>query len=287
MGNMEILRRNRVDTAQSITSNQTVLLPLANLQDASPSVRTRLNGKTNVQVIIQLSNEPTWNIRTVAILGTNLTPSGTITVQHGTDGSTWDAGEVISLGVSTLGFDEGGFGEGGYGGYPTPEEQKNAKGLMHFHRYGSAVDEDWWLLTFEDSENDADYLEIGRINVCDPFVPEYNWQVLNYEPIDTGNRDISDAGVLYSDVVDVRRGVSFGFEAISEAELFGQWAWMHQQLGGGIPTEIIFTPDATSGAKEWLAMHGFFRDQPSYGWWGASDGRQMFSGSGLFFEEVY
>ena len=287
MANMEILRRNRVDTATTITSNVTPLLPLANLQDPSPSVRTRLTGKTSVVIEVQLSGEDPYNIKTVALCGSNLTASATILVQSGADGTTYNSGETISFGTSTTGFGAGGFGSGGFGGYPTAEEEQNPRGLVTFLRFSSAQNDRWWQFTFNDAANSDAFIEIGRINICEPFIPALNWTKLDYLPIDTSETYVSDAGVLYSNKRDVRRGVNFSFGAVSESELFGEWSWLHQQLGRSTPTEILFTPAATTGASTWLAMHGFFRDLPNYSWWGQSAGVDQFSSAGVFFEEVF
>ena len=286
MANMEILQRNRVDDASAITSNVGVLLPLANLQDPSPSVRTRLTGKTSVVIEVQLSGEIPYNIGTVCLVGTNLTPGATIIIQSVADGTTYNAGETITFGTSTTGFGAGGFGSGGFGGYPTPDEQQNPRGLVTFLRFSSPQNDRWWQFTFNDAANPDAFIEVGRINICEPFIPTINWTQLSYTPVDDSQTVVSDAGVLYSDARDVRRGVAFSFAAVSDAELFGQWSWLHQQLGG-TPTEIIFTPAATTGAKTWLAIHGYFRDPATYTWWGVSEGVDQFSSNGLFFEEVF
>lgn len=280
---MKLLRRNRVDNA-TLSSNVSVLKPLANIQDEILKRKTRLNGTSNVQLTVQILGGSPWNINVVVVAGTNLTPAATILVESSPDGSAWTTETTITIESPVNNFNQGGFGDLGFGGYNDEETRQDPPQKAYFYMPATGVNNDWWRLTFNDTGNAAGYIEVGRVGLGTMLEPTYNITEFEIGIEDPSSKERSPSGVSWKDKKDVWRTASFAWDkAMPKADVFAPWLFNISKVGISTPLFAFFAPTDTTKMKDWLVMYGEFQSLSGFRWHAAT----IYSTGRLVFEEVY
>ena len=231
--NLTLCLNNLLLTA-TLSSNQTALLPLANLQDPIRLVKTRLNGVSNVQVTLDLTSAQ--SVQAAIVFDSNLTSAGTVEVRSSTDNF---SGSNTLEGTITIG---------------TQPFQ-----LCHPLFLSSVVSRRYWRFVCDDASNPDGYIELGIAylgaiqqfanNMADPAI----------EVIDSAQIVRSPAGTPLRSVGPKYRRLTWSLPSLTNAEAWQTFLDLAMDLGISKDFFLSLWPNhATSDIVKRGTLYGAF-----------------------------
>ena len=190
-----ICKDNHYLTA-TLSSNQTVLLPLANSQDPIRLIKTRLNGVVNVQVTIDLGSAK--ECQSFFVFDTNLTAAATVEWRRSTDNF---AANDIQIAAATT-----------TGSFPYQ--------VCHALLLTEAITTRYLRVIFSDASSAAGYIEFGIVGVC-PNV-QFTRTLspgARIEAIDTTGIELSPAGIPHITLGVTRTQITWTLDSLSRADM--------------------------------------------------------------------
>lgn len=229
---MKIAWENRADAATISTDSQLASLPVTNLQVEHVGRKWRTNLDTSVYVIFDMGAPVACDL--VALLGTNLTPAGTVRVR---------ASDVDPTVVATLLRDTGVLACGVKAGYGA------------IYKSFTSATARYWRIDLDDAAAPGGYLEAGRVFLgpsWTPSVPQlFDWAPFVHDPSILGR---SYGGQTFADQRPKRRGLMFVLDYMNEAEMYGNAFRLGFEQG--ITGDVLAIPDISGAYLSEQAVFG-------------------------------
>lgn len=206
MANAAILWRDWLGQAVLTSSGTESALPLANVQDDQPAKVARLTGNS---VWLAADFGVARQVAGVALAGTNLTPTATLRVRLGNDGSTWS----VDSGIVD----------------PLADPELNGLGAHLLASGGGA----YRHLRLDIADAALAWIDLGCVLAGPVFRPtrnfSYGWQA--------GEEDLSavaegEGGQMYVAARPQRRRLALSFRAATEADVYDEVRAMMRHAGG-------------------------------------------------------
>lgn len=224
---------NKADDAALSTDSEITTLPASNVQ--SPHVAKKWHtaaAVTSAYLILDMGASVACDV--VALLGTNLTPAGTIRVRAS------DADPTV---VGTLLRDTGvlaGAAKAGYGAIYKAFTTATAR---------------YWRIDLDDAAVAEGQLRVGRVFLGPSWTPaqgqDFGWAPVT---VDDSPGDQSYAGQEYDEEKPQRRGLMFVLDHMTEAEAYGS-AFALARANGRV-RDVLAIPDINGAYLSEQAVYG-------------------------------
>jgi hypothetical protein len=224
---------NKADAAALSTDSEIATLPASNVKLAHVAKKWyTAAGVTAAYLIFDLGSAIACDV--VALLGTNLTPTGTIRVRASTADPTVVGTLLRDTGVLT------GAAKAGYGA---------------IYKSFSTATARYWRIDLSDPAVAEGNLRVGRVFLgpsWTPTVPQlFDWSVVS---LDESPGDASYAGQEYDDEKPQRRVLSFTLDYLAEAEMYGNAFALAR--ANGIVRDVLAIPDIAGSYLSEQAVFG-------------------------------
>lgn len=210
---------NLADDASISTDSEIATLPASNVQVAHVAQKWKTaTGVKSAYVIFDMGSSIACD--TAALLGTNITSSGTVRVRAS------DADPTVT---GSLLRDTGSLASGaktGYGG---------------IYKQFTTATARYWRIDIADATV-SDNLEVGRVFLGPSWTPSINMQLgWSVTPVDPSLRTPSYGGQVYADEKPQQRVVQFELDFMNEAEMFGNAFALAR--ANGVVRDVLAIPD--------------------------------------------
>lgn len=224
---------NKADAALVTTDSEIATLPASNVKNEHVAKKWHTAATvTAAYLIFDMGSSVACDV--VALLGTNLTPTGTIRVRAS------DADPTV---VGTLLRDTGvltGSAKAGYGAI--------------YKAFTSATAR-YWRIDLSDPAVAEGNLRVGRVFLGPSWTPTvrqlFNWSVVS---LDESSHDASYAGQEYADEKPQRRELNFVLDYLNEAELYGNAFALAR--ANGVVRDVLAIPDIAGSYLSEQAVFG-------------------------------
>lgn len=220
--------------AATLSSNQTVLLPLANLQDPLRLVKTRLNGVSNVQITVDLGSAQ--DVQAAILFDTNMTAMGTVQVRSSTDN--FSSSDTLE-GTITIGSQ--------------PFQ------LCHPLFLSLTVSRRYWRFVCNDASNPDGFIEwgVGYLGAITQFAG--NMANPSIEVVDSARVIRSPAGAPLRSVGPKYRRFSWSHSSFTEAEAWQTLLDLAMEIGTSRDCFVSLWPNhAISDLMKRGTLYGSF-----------------------------
>lgn len=223
---------NLIDAATVTASSALDEQPGSNVQQ--PHVARKWGtaaGVKSATLLIDLGASQTCGL--LALLGLNLSTSGTVRLRGSNSDSTGVTGEIYDSGTVAIGITDG------YGAS---------------YKSFTAVAARYWLINLADSTV-ADNLEVGRVFLGPKWTPtlaqQYGWSMQLEDPSKLAE---SVGGQAYADERPQKRLINFELSFLSEAEMYANAFVMAR--ANGLVRDVLVLSDITGSYASEQAVFG-------------------------------
>ena len=246
-----------------LSTNVSMLLPLANLQTPQRTRAAQFNAVSAVQIGMDLA--VAQNVSIVAWAGTNLQSGASVQILHHS---------TSAFGSATLVEDVTHVKAAAESGMFTLD-------YVNFSVFDAINDRYWWVV-LNDGSNPAGYLRVGVIGIGNGFEFPGNFtDGVSVSLVDESRTEYSAGGTPNTDSRQPARTISVDFSGVSDAFLWGGFYRILAQMGGARDFWFIPYPLATGTEKQELAMYGRFTSMPRI----AGNGPTLWAPGGLTIRE--
>jgi hypothetical protein len=229
---MKIAWENRADGAAISTDSEISSLPASHVQVEHVGRKWRTDGDTAAYLILDMGASVACDI--VALLGVNLTPTGTVRVRASDTDPTVVGSLLRDTGVLTGGA------KAGYGA---------------IYKAFTAATARYWRIDLDDAAAPGGYLEVGRV-FLGPSWQTSEPQLFDWAPVvlDASVIGRSYGGQTYADQRPKRRGLMFVLDYMAEAEMYGNAFRLGWEQG--ITGDVLGIPDIDGSYLSEQAVFG-------------------------------
>lgn len=230
---MLIAWSNKADAAALSTDSQKSTLPATNVQD--PHVARKWHaaaGVTSAYLVLDLGSALLCD--TLALLGTNFSPTGTVRVRAASSEANLTAAPTLDTGALT------GAAKAGYGAIYKNFTDTTAR---------------WWRLDLADASATGGNLRVGRVFLGPSWTPTlaqlFDWGVAS---VDESPAQESHGGQEYDEEKPQRRVIAFALDYLNEAEMYGN-AFALARANGRV-RDVLVVPDLAGSYLSEQALWG-------------------------------